>query len=65
MKKIITPIIICLSFWIFQSAFAMTDAQYRAEKEFSYKENKLYDQWKAKPYGCLQPKKLANEYSIP
>lgn len=44
--------LIALSFS--QSVSAMTDAQYRAELTYTTKENTLYDQWKVKPYGCIQ-----------
>jgi hypothetical protein len=42
----------------------MTDAQYRAELAYTAKENKFSEQYKAKPYGCLQPK-WWNQYNMP
>lgn len=54
MKKIISISLVLLAYSFSHSVSAMTDAQYRTELAYTTKENKLYDQWKARPYGCIQ-----------
>ena len=56
MKKIIPISLILLTYSFSHSVSAMTDAQYRAEIRYTTKENKFSEQYKAKPYWCLQPK---------